>query len=347
MTDPDISKEKEKMRTFVHLIVSGGLSFISLVPVFFSGSMVDIVASKLNNSINDKLKDDYVKDDRHLRKPTKLDKSQLEGNEELIRILSSVEHSKEGCCQGSSEPKFLLIGTHAYKHRRLFDEMLSGENRWLKKSLGELRSICVEVSPDGEKNMEACSDSEVEIPTRWYVFELEMRVKAKKVSQGVLGRAECIEIGEKFDMEEEDIMAALVFLGGAALCLYFKAATAHLVFTDPQVILSEVTEILNLGIIDLHLIPSQYPLLSEHMAMVQRLRDQGLFNKKLVDIMCSNYRVNDKGYGKCSYTLDDFLVHFKVPLNELVEEYFFKKTLTLWVFLCKKIPNIMGLFYVL
>ena len=326
--DPDISKEEEKMRTFVHLIDSGGQpSFISLVPAFVRGSTVNIVASKLNHSINDKLEYEYVKNDRHLRKPTKLDKSQLEEIEELIRILSSVKHSKEGCGQGSSEPKFLLIGTHADKHRRLFDETLSGKNRWLKKSLGELRSMCIEVSPDGDillpintrvkknrskkasyirqKIMEACSDSEVEIPTRWYIFELEVNGKAKKENRGVLGRAECIQIGEKLDMEEEDIMAALVFLDGAALCLYFKAAAPHLVFTDPQVILSEVTEILNLGIIDLHLIPSQYPLLSDHMALVRRLRDQGLFNKKLVDIMCSKYRVNEEG--KCSYTLDDFL----------------------------------------
>ena len=40
-------------------------------------------------------------------------------------------------------------------------------------------------------------------------------------------------------------------------------------FTDPQAILSEVTEILNLGIIDLHFIPSLYPLLSEYMAFTK------------------------------------------------------------------------------
>ena len=39
---------------------------------------VNIVASKLNRSINDKLQYEYVKDDQHLRKPTQLDKSQLE-----------------------------------------------------------------------------------------------------------------------------------------------------------------------------------------------------------------------------------------------------------------------------
>ena len=329
-TDPKPSKKQVTKKTFVHLIDSGGQpSFISLVPAFVRGSTVNIVASKLNHSINDKLQYEYVIDDQHLRQPTQLQKSQLEFIEELIRTLTSVKHSEEGSGQGSSEPKFLLIGTHADKHRRLFDQTLSGKNRWLKKCLGELKSMCIEVSPDGDilfpintrvtkepdrskaasdlrkKIMDACSDAEVDIPTRWYVFELEVSGKAKKEGRSVLGLAECIEVGGNLSMGEEDVIAALVFLDGAALCLYFRAAAPHLVFTDPQAILSEVTEILNLGIIDLHLIPSQYPLLSEHMAFVRRLREQGLFNKKLVDIVCSKYRVNEEG--KCSYSVDEFL----------------------------------------
>ena len=321
ITDPDISKENNKKKTFVHLIDSGGQpSFISLVPAFVRGSTVNIVPSKLNHSINDKLQYEYVKDDQHLRKPTLLEKSQLEFIEELIRILTSVKHSKEGSGQGSSEPKFLLIGTHADKHRRLFDQTLSGKNRWLKNSLGELKSMCIKVNREGDillpintrvekgrsevasyvrqKIMDACSDAEVDIPTRWYVFELEVSGKAKKEGRSVLGLAECIEVGRNLSMGEEDVMAALVFLDGAALCLYFQAAAPHLVFTDPQAILSEVTEILNLGIIDLHLIPSHYP-------GIDMLREQGLFNKKLVDIVCSKYRVNEEG--KCSYSVDDFL----------------------------------------
>ena len=328
VTDPKPSKKHDTKKTFVHLIDSGGQpSFISLVPAFVRGSTVNIVASKLNHSINDKLQYEYVKDDQHLRQPTKLEKSQLEGIEELIRTFSSIKHSEEGCSKGSSEPKFLLVGTHADKHWSLFDETLSGKNRWLKNSLGELKSMCIHVSPNGDlllpintrvtkgrnevassirkKIIDACSDAEVEIPTRWYVFELEVSGKAKKEGRSVLGRAECIEVGGNLSMGEEDVMAALVFLDGAALCLYFQAATPHLVFTDPQAILSEVTEILNLGIIDLHLIPSQYPLLSVHVPLVLRLRDQGLFNKKLVDIVCSKYRVNEEG--KCSYSVDDFL----------------------------------------
>ena len=192
-SDPELSKESKTNKTFVHLIDSGGQpSFISLVPAFVRGSTVNIVASKLNHSINDKLQYEYVKDDQHLRQPTKLEKSQLDGIEEIIRTLSSVKHSEEG---GSSKPKFLLVGTHADKHKSLFDETLAGKNRWLKKSLGELRSMCIEVSPNGDvlhpintrvkkgrskvassirqKIIDACKGAEVDIPTRWYVFELD------------------------------------------------------------------------------------------------------------------------------------------------------------------------------
>ena len=327
VTEPELSKNSTNRKTFVHLIDYGGQpSFISLVPAFVRGSTVNIVASKLNHSINDKLQYKYVKDDQHLRQPTKLEKSQLEGIEELVRTVSSVKHSEEGCSKGSSEPKILLVGTHADKHRSLFDETLSGKNRLLKKSLGELKSMCIEVSPDGDillpintrvtkgRNevassirqmiVDACSDAEVEIPTRWYVFELEVSGKAKKEGRSVLGRSECVEVGGNLSMGEKDVMAALVFLDGTALYLYFQDAAPHLVFTDSQAILSEVTEILNLDIIDFHLIRSQYPLLSDHMKLVRRLRTQGLFNKKLVDIVCSKYRVNEE---KCSYSVKDFL----------------------------------------
>lgn len=364
-TDPKPSEKRETRKTFVHLIDSGGQpSFISLVPAFVRGSTVNIVASKFNHSINDKLQYEYVKDDQHLRQPTKLEKSQLEGIQELIRTLMSVKHCKEGSGQGSSEPKFLLIGTHADKHWSLFDETLSGKNRWLKNSLGELKSMCINVSPDGDillpintrvtkdrselassirqKIMDACSDKEVDIPTRWYVFELEVSGKAKKEGRSVLGLAECIEVGEMLNMGEEDVMAALVFLDGAALCLYFKDSAPHLVFTDPQAILSEVTEILNLGIIDLHHISSQYPLPSKHVPLVLRLREQGLFNKKLVDIVCSKYRVNEEG--KCGYSVDDFLSilqHLLIiaPVCINKEELFFIPTI---LPTCNKVPPLAG-----
>ena len=323
-----IFSNKHQQKTFVHLIDSGGQpSFVSLVPAFVRGSTVNIVVSKYNRDINDKLQYEYVKDDKHLRQPTELDQTQLESIEELVRILSSTKHSEKGL---TSESKFLLVGTHADKHWSFFQQSCSGKNRWLKKSLGDLKSMCIEINDDGDillpintlvmkgrdelasslrqKIMEACSNSGIDIPTRWYIFELELSGLAKKEGRSVLGLAECIAVGENLRMRKEDVMVALAFLDEAAICMYFKFVP-HLVFTDPQCILSEVTEILNLGIIDLHLISSLYPLLFKLMTSVRRLREQGLFNRELVDVLCSEYRVNVAG--KCVYTVNDFLAILK------------------------------------
>ena len=342
---PTIPKSVEQEKTFVHLIDSGGQpSFVSLVPAFVRGSTVNIVVSKYNRDINDKLEYEYVKVDKHLRQPTELDQTQLESIEELVRILSSTKHSEKGL---TSESKFLLVGTHADKHWSLFQQSHGGKNRWLKKSLGELKSMCIEINDDGDillpintlvtkgrdelasslrqKIMDACSNSGIDIPTRWYVFELELSGLAKKEERSVLGLAECIAIGESLRMKREDVIAALMFLDEAAICMYFKVVP-DLVFTDPQSILSEVTEILNLGIIDHHLISSLYPLLSKFMTSVRRLREQGLFSRELVDVLCSEYRVNVAG--KCVYTVDDFLAILKhllivAPVSIDDEELFF------------------------
>ena len=320
---PSIPENLEQKKTFIHLIDSGGQpSFISLVPAFVRRSTVNIVVSKYNRDINDKLQYEYVKDDKHLRQPTKLDQTQLESIEELVRILSSTKHSEKGL----SESKFLLVGTHADKHLSLFHQSHGGKNRWLKKSLGELKSMCIEINDDGDillpintlvtkgrdelasslrqKIMEACSNATVDIPTRWYVFELELSAKAAKEKRSVLGIAECIAIGENLQMKRGEVLAALMFLDEAAVCMYFKVVP-DLVFTDPQCILSEVTEILNLGIVDFDQISSLYPFLSKLMASVRRLRKQGLFSRELVDVLCSEYRVNVAG--KCVYTIDNFL----------------------------------------
>ena len=355
------SKLSNKSNTFVHLIDSGGHpSLISLVPAFVRGNTVSIVASKLNHSLSDKLKYKYMKNNQHLHKPAHLGQSQLEGIEQVVHTLSSFK------CEDrpSSEPKMLLIGTHADKHSSLFDETLGRKNHCLKESLGELKSMCIEASSDGDilfpvntqvkehrskiassirqKIINAYYKEGTDIPTRWYVFELELTSMAKKKSRSVLSLAECIEIGKNLCMEEEDIIAALVFLNGTALCLYFRDAAPHLVFTDSQAILDEVTEIMNIGIVDLHLISSLYPLLSAHMAMVQRLRKQGLFNKKLVDIVCSKYRVNEEGV--CAYSVDDFLAILQksliiAPVCIDGEELFFILSI---LPTCKKISPLTG-----
>ena len=340
---PKPSENSEPHR-FIHLIDSGGQpSFLTLVPAFVRGCTVNIVVSKLPSRLSEHLPFEYVINDEHLRQPTELSQSQLELIEELIRSLSSVIHTKLAYSKFSSEPRFLIIGTHADKHWEWFTETLDSKCQQIKQKLGKLKDMCINCHPYGdiilpvdtltEKNrdeisafirqkiMEAHgSAAEVEIPTRWYVFELEVDSKAKKEDRGVLSVVECFEIGRKLGMKEEEVDAALTYLDEVALCLYFKDAVPHLVFPDPQVILNELTELMNIGVIDLKHISSQYPIQS-----VKKLRNEGLFNKEFVAMVCSRFRVSED---KCSYTVKDFLAileHLLIVAQVMIDgkEFFF------------------------
>ena len=137
------------------------------------------------------------------------------------------------------------------------------------QKLGKLRKMCIAGGPEGDlifpvntqvkrnhkeiaallrqKIMQAqSSGAEVEIPTHWYIIELEIGSKAKKEGRTFLGLAECIEIGKKLKMEKEEMIAALVYLDEVTLCLCIRGTVPHLVFTDTQTILSELTELLNI-----------------------------------------------------------------------------------------------------
>ena len=334
--------EESRKRKFIHLIDSGGQpSFLSLVPAFVRGCTVNILVNKLPSRLAEHLPFEYVINDKHLRQPTELSQSQLELIEELIRSLSSIMHSRNS--YSSSKPRFLIIGTHADKHRQWFTETLDSKCQQIKQKLGKLKDMCINCHPYGDiilpvntltkKNRDKISAfirqkiteahgsaAEVEIPIRWYVFELEVDSKAKKEDRGVLSLVECFEIGRKLGMGEEEVDAALRYLDEVALCLYFKDAVPHLVFPDPQVILNELTELMNIGIIDLKHISSQYPIQA-----VKKLRDEGLFNKELVAMVCSKFRVSED---KCSYTVEDFLTilkHLLIVAQVVIEgkEFFF------------------------
>ena len=334
------ASEQSQTRKFIHLIDSEGQpSFLSLVPAFVRGCTVNIVVSKLSTRLSEHLPFEYVIDDKHLRQPTDLSHSQLELIEELICSISSFIHSKNA----HPNPKFLIIGTHADKHWPMFMETLDSKCQQIKQKLGRLQDMCIDCHPYGDiilpvdtlttKNRDDISvfirqkimnahgsAGEIEIPTRWYVFELEFNSTAKKEGRGVLSLVECFEIGKKLGMGERDVDAALGYLNEAALCLYFKEAVPHLVFPDPQAILNELTELMNIGIIDLKHIPSHYPVRA-----VKRLRNEGLLNKVLVDIMCCKFRVNES---KCSYTVEDFLAileHLFIIVRLIIEgeELFF------------------------
>ena len=131
---------------WVYFVDSGGQrEFVDVLPCFIRGSTVYLIVTRMDQRLTDNLTYEYVNNDRHICKPTRLQQTQLEFIEVLIRSLSAVKYKKSTMV---AKPKFLIVGTHADKHHPLFTETLSGKNRLLEDRLGEVKEMCIMINED-------------------------------------------------------------------------------------------------------------------------------------------------------------------------------------------------------
>ena len=101
----------------------------------------------------------------------------------------------------------------------------------LKKVMNEIRA---ELSNQAFK---------VEIPLRWYAYEILLRDKAHD-SCGVLPLEECISSGVELGLEEGEIRSALKFLYLLNSILYYPEKVSKLVFIDPFSLIQVVNELM-------------------------------------------------------------------------------------------------------
>ena len=83
----------------------------------------------------------------------------------------------------------------------------------------------------------------VEVPLRWYAFELALQRQANKEGRNVFSFSECMELSKDLKFPKEDVPVALEFLSKYNLILYYPTILPNVVFTTPQVLLNKVTEL--------------------------------------------------------------------------------------------------------
>ena len=86
-----------------------------------------------------------------------------------------------------------------------------------------------------------------QIPARWLMLSICLKLVAKKLHSFELSLSKCVEIGGRFGMTEETVKAALKFLHKyIGLVMYFPKhpLLKDLVVCDPQVVFSSVNELI-------------------------------------------------------------------------------------------------------
>ena len=85
--------------------------------------------------------------------------------------------------------------------------------------------------------------NEVVIPPSFLMFEHDLMRYAKELERDILTFTECVQVGVHLKMSETVVKAALIYFHQHNIFLYFPSVLPQLVFTDPQVPLNFVNNV--------------------------------------------------------------------------------------------------------
>ena len=161
----------------------------------------------------------------------------------------------------------------------------------------------------------------IEIPIRWFAFELWLQKVAENKSHSFLQIDDVISAGERFQMNEDDTKYALQYLHNVTIILYYPDVLPGLVFVDPQPILEILSRLLALTYVDrdaLHLITNPVPLDED----INKLHNVGFFKEKLLNHLKSDVNLFVAPHFEPSHLIK-LLLHLHVITRGKEGEYFF------------------------
>ena len=181
----------------------------------------------------------------------------------------------------------------------------------------------IEVGQDLCQSIANCGGTslKINVPIRWFAFELWLQKVAEDKSRSFLMKDEVISAGARFKMSEDDTKHALQYLHNVTIILYYPDILPQLVFVDPKPILEVLSRLLALTYVErkaLHLIAnSDVPSEKD----INKLHNFGLFKEEL---LMKNFKsLFSPPHFKPSYLLE-LLIHLHIiAKREKDGDYFF------------------------
>ena len=91
--------------------------------------------------------------------------------------------------------------------------------------------------------MEKCSPPPDDTPLRWYGLEIALQEMAEALKRGVMSKEECFTVALRLHFDRNSFEAALKHLDELNILFYYPNTLPDVIFTDPQVLLDKVTEL--------------------------------------------------------------------------------------------------------
>ena len=293
--------------TWIHVTDSGGQpQFSDISRAFVRGNSVNVIAFKLTKRLDEKPKIIYSIDGKALSQPSDLQMSNLEL---ILHFVCSIVSSKYRLRSGFSsiefKPYIVLLGT-CYDRAKMRQwvrgvQTLQQKNAILIEALKEFKDhliffneaakeLIFPVDNTCSRNRKKISSDirsrimqhdlgfRVDIPIRWYIFELKIKEIVASSTHGIVTIDSCNKLGAKLGMGPSDVTRCIDYLASLTLFLHVPEAVPHVIFTNPQYILDIISEIVSISFIEYSGTPLPPGIQSS-------LRDKGQFNESLLDVL--------------------------------------------------------------
>ena len=292
--------------TWIHVTDSGGQpQFSDISRAFVRGNSVNVIAFKLTKRLDEKPKFIYSIDGKALSQPSDLQMSNLELILHFVRsIVSSKYRLRSGFSSIEFKPYIVVLGT-CYDRAKMRQwvpgvQTLQQKNAIVLEALKEFKDhliffneatkeLIFPVDNTCSRNREQLSSDirsrimqrdlgfRVDIPIRWYIFELKIKEMVATSTHGIVTIDSCNELGAKLGMRPSDVTRCIDYLASLTLFLHVPAVS-HVIFTNPQYILDIISEVVSVSFIEYSGTPLPPGIQSS-------LRDKGQFNKSLLDVL--------------------------------------------------------------
>ena len=98
---------------------------------------------------------------------------------------------------------------------------------------GKIRSIATK----------ECLPDPMDLPLQWLGLEIMLEEITHRLDRDLLTKSECLYVASKVHFDESTLEAALIYLDELSLIFYYPEILPELVFTNPQVILDKISEL--------------------------------------------------------------------------------------------------------
>ena len=299
--------------TWINVLDSGGQpQFADVSRAFIRGNTINIICTKLTESLFEKPQFYYSLSGKLLNQPSELQMTNIELIEHFVRSIVSSKNAI--VVKGKkSLPLFMIIGTCYDKIkglRKVFYESLEFKNERLLSTLSEFhdhfifhnedrRELILPVDNLCRWNRRKISSSlrqhimsyekdisiAAPIPVRWYMFELRLKEEASHEDHGIISLESCHSFGVSLGMDGNDVLNSLSHLHTMALFLYFPIVLRNVIFTNPQYLLDMLSALIRVSFVD-HL----EDILLEGKSITpdtqRAFREFGVFDESLLDNVC-------------------------------------------------------------